>query len=343
VAIRRTPVRSKAAVAAIAAGLVLLTGCSSSKSAPKPPVGATSPTGASSSAGSSASSGAPAGSDAFGARANIKVPAGQPDGKLGVKVKIQGDGPKVADGSVVVLNYTAKLWRDGTDLGSSYDQGQHPATQVEGQNQMLPGWEQGLKGQQAGSRVELVVPPALAFGAKGSQVGNTTIKADDTLIFDLDVVGVFPAVTADIATGPNALTDPALPTVGTEVGTADPKVTIPAGKTPPTTGTYKPVIVGKGAPVKKGQTVVVQYEGLLWRTGQIFDSSFSKGKSLFATKIGVGDVVAGWDEGLAGQTVGSRVLLVVPPDKGYGPQGQSQAGIQGTDTMVFVVDILDAR
>ena len=139
------------------------------------------------------------------------------------------------------------------------------------------------------------------------------------------------------------LNDASLPTVATTVGKDDPKVTIPAGKQPPKTGVYKPVIVGKGAPVKKGQTLVVQYEGLIWRNGQIFDSSFSKGKSLFATQIGIGDVVPGWDEGLIGQTVGSRVLLVVPPDKGYGAQGQPDAGIQGTDTMVFVVDILDAR
>jgi peptidylprolyl isomerase len=131
--------------------------------------------------------------------------------------------------------------------------------------------------------------------------------------------------------------------VATAVGKDDPKVTIPAGKQPPKDAVYKPVIVGNGAQVKKGQTVVVQYEGLVWRTGQIFDSSFSKSKSLFATRIGVGDVVPGWDEGLVGQTVGSRMLLVVPPDKGYGAQGQPDAGIQGTDTMVFVVDILDAR
>ncbi|GAA2063130.1 FKBP-type peptidyl-prolyl cis-trans isomerase [Catenulispora yoronensis] len=340
VAIRRT----QFAVAALSAGLVLLTGCSSSKSAPKS-TGATTPAGAASSTGAAASSSSSAspGSDAFGQKANIQVPAGKPDGKLGVKVKIEGDGPAVADGSVVVLQYTAKLWRDGSDLGSSYDQGGKAAVEVEGQKQMLAGWEQGLKGQKAGSRVELVVPPALAFGDKGTQAGSVTIKADDTLLFDLDIIGVYPAVTADIATGPNALTDPNLPTVGTEVGTADPKVTVPAGKTAPTAGVYKPVIVGKGAPVKKGQTLVVQYEGLVWRTGQVFDSSFSKGKSLFATRIGVGDVVAGWDEGLVGQTVGSRVLLVVPPDKGYGAQGQPDAGIQGTDTMVFVVDILDAR
>ncbi|GAA1956290.1 FKBP-type peptidyl-prolyl cis-trans isomerase [Catenulispora subtropica] len=334
--------RTQTAVAALAAGLVLLTGCSSSKPAAKTPGGATTPAGASSSSGAASSSGAP-GSDALGAKANIQIPAGQPDGKLGVKVKIQGAGTKITDGSAVLLNYTAKLWRGGVDLGSSYDQGGSPTLQVEGQGKMLPGWEQGLKGQQAGSRVELTVPPSLAFGDKGTQAGDVTIKGDDTIVFDLDIVNVYPSATADIATGPSVLNDPNLPTVGTEVGPNDPKVTIPAGKNPPTVGTYKPVIVGKGPQIQKGQTLVLQYEGLLWRNGQIFDSSFSKSKSLFSTRIGVGSVVAGWDEGLVGQTVGSRVLLVVPPDKGYGPQGQPQAGIQGTDTMVFVVDILDAR
>ena len=58
--------------------------------------------------------------------------------------------------------------------------------------------------------------------------------------------------------------------------------------------------------------------------------------------IGKGSVIAGWDEGLVGQTVGSQVLLVVPPDKGYGTAGNSSVGISGTDTLVFVVDILDA-
>lgn len=285
--------------------------------------------------------------DAIGLRPNIQVPAGKPDGKLGVKVKIQGDGPKVTDGSVLVLQFGAKLWRGGTDLGSSYDKGQHPVVQVEGenqgQNQMLEGWVQGLKGQAAGSRVELTVPPALAFGPKGSTDGKVTINGTDTLIFDIDIIGVYPSPQADIPAGTGVLNDPSLPSVATTVGASDPKITIPAGKQPPKEAVYKPVIVGKGPQVKQGQTVVVQYEGLVWRTGQIFDSTFSKSKELFPTQIGVGAVVPGWDEGLVGQTVGSRVLLVVPPDKGYGPQGQPDAGIKGTDTMVFAVDILDAR
>ena len=53
-------------------------------------------------------------------------------------------------------------------------------------------------------------------------------------------------------------------------------------------------------------------------------------------------MITGWDTGLAGQTVGSRVMLVIPPKDGYGSNGASQAGITGTDTLVFVVDIIDA-
>ena len=58
--------------------------------------------------------------------------------------------------------------------------------------------------------------------------------------------------------------------------------------------------------------------------------------------IGVGKVISGWDLGLVGQTVGSQVILVIPPDQGYGAEGYDSAGIKGTDTLVFVIDILDA-
>ena len=93
--------------------------------------------------------------------------------------------------------------------------------------------------------------------------------------------------------------------------------------------------------VTAGQTVTVHYTGVIWATGKQFDSSWDRGAPL-DTVIGQGSVIAGWDEGLVGQTVGSQVLLVVPPDKGYGTAGQRRAGIKGTDTLVFVVDILDA-
>ena len=93
--------------------------------------------------------------------------------------------------------------------------------------------------------------------------------------------------------------------------------------------------------MKRGQDLAVQYTGVIWRTGKVFDSSWSRSQP-FATVIGEGQVIKGWDTGLVGQTVGSRVLLVIPPADGYGTAGTSTAGIKGTDTLVFVVDILAA-
>ena len=85
----------------------------------------------------------------------------------------------------------------------------------------------------------------------------------------------------------------------------------------------------------------VHYVALDLAGGKQFDSSWDRGQSA-SFPIGTGKVLPGWDEGLVGQAVGSQVLLVVPPDKGYGSAGEPEAGITGTDTLVFVVDILDA-
>ena len=111
--------------------------------------------------------------------------------------------------------------------------------------------------------------------------------------------------------------------------------------TAPKTLQVKALIKGSGAVVKKGQNLAVQYTGVIWRTGKVFDSSWSRNMPL-TTVIGEGQVIKGWDTGLVGQTVGSRVLLVIPPADGYGSAGASTAGIKGTDTLVFVVDILAA-
>jgi FKBP-type peptidyl-prolyl cis-trans isomerase len=123
--------------------------------------------------------------------------------------------------------------------------------------------------------------------------------------------------------------------------TSGPTITIPSGVTPPGTLQVRTLIKGTGHVVRSGQEIAVQYTGVIWRTGEVFDSSWSS-KSPLTTVIGAGQVIKGWDDGLVGQTVGSRVMLVVPPADAYGSAGSSQAGITGTDTLAFVVDILAA-
>ena len=95
---------------------------------------------------------------------------------------------------------------------------------------------------------------------------------------------------------------------------------------------------GDGDVVEAGDDIEVHYLGQVWN-GRVFDNSYDRGSSI-SFGIGVGQVIAGWDEGLVGRTVGSRVLLSIPPHLGYGDRGVPQAGIGGGDTLVFVVDVV---
>ena len=166
----------------------------------------------------------------------------------------------------------------------------------------------------------------------------TAVKKNDTLLFVLDVTGATTPLTR--ATGAAVAPVAGLPTVVLD-GTGAPTITIPAGETAPSTLVVQPLIVGTGPVVQTGQTVTTNYTGVIWATGKVFDSSWTRGSTI-DFPIGTGNVIPGWDKGLVGQTVGSQVLLVVPPAEGYGASGSSSAGISGTDTLVFVVDILAA-
>ncbi|WP_159810149.1 FKBP-type peptidyl-prolyl cis-trans isomerase [Cellulomonas citrea] len=98
---------------------------------------------------------------------------------------------------------------------------------------------------------------------------------------------------------------------------------------------------GDGDLVEAGQEIEVHYLGQTWG-GRVFDNSYDRGSTI-TFPIGQGAVISGWDDGLVGQQIGSRVLLSIPPHLGYGDRGVPQAGIRGGDTLVFVVDIVDAR
>lgn len=95
---------------------------------------------------------------------------------------------------------------------------------------------------------------------------------------------------------------------------------------------------GDGQVVEAGDTIHCHYLGQVF-DGQVFDNSYDRGQAL-SFQIGVGMVIRGWDDGLVGQRVGSRVLLSIPSEYGYGSRGVPQAGIGGGDTLVFVTDIL---
>lgn len=122
-----------------------------------------------------------------------------------------------------------------------------------------------------------------------------------------------------------------------------PTVTFPASG-PPKQLIEQTLIAGSGTPVASGDTVVTDYLGEIWPTKagsapKVFDSSFSRGVPA-GFVIGAGAVIPGFDKTLVGKRMGTRVLLSIPSADGYGTSGNPQAGISGTDTLVFVVDLL---
>jgi peptidylprolyl isomerase len=119
-----------------------------------------------------------------------------------------------------------------------------------------------------------------------------------------------------------------------------PAVEIPDGD-PPTDLTIEDVVVGDGDEARPGQEVSVHYIGVAWSTGGQFDASWDRGQP-FVFGLGGGQVIQGWDQGVAGMRVGGQRRLTIPPHLGYGDRGAGGA-IQGGETLVFVVDLLGTR
>jgi FKBP-type peptidyl-prolyl cis-trans isomerase len=271
----------------------------------------------------------------FGATPKVGIPKLAADSKLFVKTEISGTGATVTKADAMAANFVLYFW-DGTSSSLKANTFTENPTMIGGT--MLPGLQAALIGKKIGSRVLAVVPPADGYGTAGdSQLG---ISATTTLVFVIDLIKAYPQTAT--ATGP-AVSDGggSLPKVTAHAGGA-PTITIPSSS-PPSGLVTKTLIRGTGPKVAKGQYIITQYTGYIWRTKKVFDSSWTDGSPFgFVLDANPEQVIAGWDAGLVGQTVGSRVMLVVPPKDGYGSSGQSQAGISGTDTLVYVVDIIDA-
>ncbi len=117
-----------------------------------------------------------------------------------------------------------------------------------------------------------------------------------------------------------------------------PDVTIPEGD-PPAELLLEDVEVGDGPEATAGAVVTVHYVGHAWSDGKQFDASWDRNDT-FAFRLGAGQVISGWDEGVAGMKVGGRRRITIPPHKGYGNAGAGGV-IKGGETLVFVVDLLN--
>jgi peptidylprolyl isomerase len=252
--------------------------------------------------------------------------------KIETKTLITGDGPKVAEGDQVLTH----LW-----IGNGFSQQKALDTYEDKKPELITVDDEigkvfraAMEGQTIGSRVLVAAPAEDAFGEAGNSglgIGNK-----DTVIMVVDLAsGVLEAPQGTEKDAPDWT-----PAIVDKDDVPD-SLDFKGAPEPADRLRIAPLVQGDGATVEKGQTIVVNYLGQVFGGEAPFDSSFSRGEPT-SFQIGTGNVIKGWDQALVGRALGSRVLLSIPPDLGYGEGGNKDAGIKGTDTLYFVVDILAA-
>nr|WP_240811896.1 FKBP-type peptidyl-prolyl cis-trans isomerase [Bifidobacterium avesanii] len=304
-----------------AAMMIALAGCGSAQGTN---------TASPSSSGSSSSSGVGALTEMTGITASNEVgqkpaialptvPYNVPDG--GYQILQQGNGAALEDGTRMCMQSVAVSAKTGAEIYSSWDAAPDCSVTLESSS-LRNGLYDVLKQQKVGALIALGVNDTTATDdAQKSYIMATTIvsaskdytRAEGDVV--TDVPSNLPKVTLD---------DSGKPSIDMNGYQGDGQLVA------------QPLIKGKGATVAETNTVKVNYTG--WLTdGTQFDSSWDRGS---AAEFSLSQVVTGWKEGLAGQTVGSQVLVIVPPDKGYG--STASGSIPANSTLVFVVDILAA-
>ncbi|MGC5167858.1 FKBP-type peptidyl-prolyl cis-trans isomerase [Luteimicrobium sp. DT211] len=324
----RTVLRARTATGLVAValtGALALAGCSSDdKDASSTPSG-TSTTSATSAATSSAADVAALEKvtvkGTVGKKPTLTVPKDFSVTGAVARVDTPGTGTEIKDGEMLAIDSLAVQGSDGTALGDTYSS--TPQSMYFSESSIVPQLAAALKGQKVGARVVYAAPSTDSEGKTVTYVYSLDVESAKTIPLRAEGTAVTPKS--------------GLPTVKLDSKTGEPSITIPKGYKAPKSLVSQTLIKGKGAKVKATDSVTVQYSG--WLTdGTEFDSSWKNGAP---ATFSLSQVVKGWGQGLAGQTVGSQVLLVIPPSLGYG--AQASGSIPANSTLIFVVDILDTQ
>lgn len=246
-----------------------------------------------------------------------------------IKVLTEGKGDATKKGDLVSADILMVSPTTGESISQTPFDGTTPAAFTVGDEQLLPGITKMIEGRTPGSRVLGAIAPADAFGEAGQpQLG---IEAGQGIVLVVDIHGVEPSK----ADGEKQEPVEGMPTVTLEDDGA-PVISIPEGE--PSPDLQLAVLQkGDGAEVAENANVVINYRGVVWRTGEEFDSSWSRGAP---ATMSLANVVPGFSKAIVGQTVGSQVIVTVPPKEGYGDEKREGAKFEPTDTLVFVIDIL---
>jgi peptidylprolyl isomerase len=275
----------------------------------------------------------------FGAVPTVKID-GAPSPKTTERtVVIEGDGKIAEKGDTVTTNFVMYNAASGEQVtGTDYTEGSETTFDVDTET-FLAGIVKTLECSTVGSRVVGVLPPADTWGDAGA--ADLGVEAGDSVVLVVDIVDVEtpepaaePLPRAEGEPQPLPEGFPAIDVALAEDGT--PTVTLPGGEAP----TDLKVAVlqkGDGEEVGPAADVVVHYVGQKWSDGSIFDGSWSRGEP---APFNTSGLIPGFTQAIEGQTVGSQVLVVIPPAMAYGDVGEGNTNELAGETLVFVIDIL---
>ncbi|HWH27058.1 MAG TPA: FKBP-type peptidyl-prolyl cis-trans isomerase [Pseudolysinimonas sp.] len=312
--------RTRAFVAALTISVLGISLAACSSGAPDPSSSASSAATACSPAGEASKSIAVTGKVGTAPTVTIPFPVSTDITERTVTVK--GSGTAAKAGDKVRTQFTIYNATTGEVLTST-GYGEGTALTLSLDEQTLAGFTKALLCAKPGSRITAVIPPADAFGAQGYSGDEFSISGKDSVVFVADVLKPLPPLT------PKAWKD----NVPTVTYTGDvPTVTLP--QTPAPTDLLRKVLTkGTGATVGASDTVTLDYHGISWTTGEVFDESFTKKPiSLTASSF-----VPGFSAAIIGQKVGTTLLVSIPPVDGYGVDPAAHE--LGGQTLVFLVKI----
>jgi peptidylprolyl isomerase len=231
-----------------------------------------------------------------------------PSGLKYVELK-EGTGATAKVGDMVTAHYTG-WFKDGKVFDSSVDRGKPLDFKLTtGPGGVIKGWVEGVSGMKEGGKRKLIIPYELAYGEEGGK----GIPPRSELSFEVELLKVKITRKVDVTPKPD-----------------EKVITTPSGLK------YVELKAGTGTEAKKGDDVSVHYTGW-FDDGTVFDSSVDRGEPI-SFELGAGNVIKGWDEGLAGMKEGGKRKLIIPYQLAYGERGRP--GIPPKSQLNFEVELV---
>jgi peptidylprolyl isomerase len=266
----------------------------------------------------------------FGKKPKVEIDGLDVDGVESAEL-IEGDGAEVTKDSYVDYRFSI-VNIDGEEVAGNYQENEPTELVVARQPQSII---DAVVGTHIGSRVAIAIPVKDLVGEEGAPEAGLEPDADMVLVFDMIEEGEAPPAPVECKDDGKLTDEPEVVAEGDNVTGLD---FSGSPENPPCELQVITLKEGDGPTVKVGDEIQAHYYGTVWGGKEPFDSSFERGEPA-TFPLAEGSLIDGWVKGLDGVEVGSRVMLVIPPEQGYGDQGSGDQ-IPGGSTLVFVIDVL---